>query len=196
MQLTISATVLAISFAFFGLPPLAAVVLAVSWVLVGAAGGWILSSLTGVSRRKYGLLLALGPGAFLGVAMSVVAYLLVRGGPLGVGFVISLLLLAGWRWSSDNHSDDNATSGQVSVPVLLLLLIGGALLANSKEFPNLLLSGIGLMLATAVWVFSRSALSRFGSLLVAFSALIFEIGSRPSYWWWSSDDTTALSGIG
>ena len=179
---------------FLGLPPSIALFAGTTWVAVGLLGGSIICAFVGEVEVRLRLPLALGPGTLLGIGLIVFAYLGVRGGWLGFALVLAFLGAGTMLWLQLSQSA--SAGGLNNHTTLLLVLISGALIANSKEFPNLLVPGFGGLLASYTWSLPRNTLWRGGSLMIAAGTLIYDVIVRPSYWWWSSDDTTTLSGIG
>ena len=193
-QITLPILTLAGLLSFLGLSPTTAVLTSAMWFAVSALGGSVIQSLVGQVELGLRPLLALGPGALLGFGVIVIAFLGVRGGWLGFSVVLALLGCGSMVWLRRGQS--NLVTGHDRYVILSLLLISGTLLANSKEFPNLLVPSLGVMLAFVAWSAPRGTAWRLGSLIVAVGTLIYDVVSRPLYWWWSSDDTTTLSGIG
>ena len=183
---------LALVLMYLGLSPLTAVLAATSWVALGTAGGWLIEELIGGVLTRHRVLLALGPGPVLGLGLAVFIYLSVRGGPLGLVTIIALVLgatLLWWRSVGDLRAPSTSTHFAV-------VMLGSALLANSKEFPNLLATSVALLTAVLVSSVSKQLLWRAVSVAAVVGVLAHDVVTRPSYWWWSSDDTTTLSGIG
>jgi len=191
-QLTAPSAVLVLALVYLGLAPIAALLATTSWVLLGAAGAWLIESLTGRLQPRHRTLVVLGPAPLLGLGIVTFVYLLVRGGPVGLFSVGALVLFASLKFATNVGSYDNST-GRSS---LVWLLLGAAMLANSKEFPNLLLTGVVLLVVVVVFGVFKSFLWRTVVVAGLVGAAVFELSTRPSYWWWSSDDTTTLSGIG
>ena len=191
-QLTPPFAVFVATFVYLGLAPLTATLASSSWVLLGAAGAWLIEWLNVQVQPQHRLLVMLGPAPLLGLGLAVFIYLLVRGGPVGVLLVVSLTLVAAVRFATIADNDDSSTKRSAFV----WLLVGAALLANSKEFPNLLLTGLVVLAVGHIFSAFRGLLWRAVGALGLAGALIYDLLSRPSYWWWSSDDTTTLSGIG
>jgi len=78
----------------------------------------------------------------------------------------------------------------------VVVLVGCAIVTNSREFPNLLLVGMAFIALGIVWGTGNSSRGR--ALVSAIALIVLGNGnvSRPEFWWWSSDDTTTLSAIG
>ena len=181
-------------FVYLGLSPISALCAAGVWLAVGMTGGWVIQTTVGKVDANQRFLLVVGPGALLGLGLFVLAYLLVLGGWQGIVLCLVLALCGASLWLREHTAD--AASIASDRATLMALLAGSMLLANSKEFPNLLFPGIGLLLVAAALTASSGLFWRVGCLIVAVAALVFDIVTRPAFWWWSSDDTTTLSGIG
>ncbi len=183
---------LAVILLYLGLSPLAAALSATSWIVLGAAGGWLIEALIGGVTPRHRVLLALGPGPLLGLGLAVFMYLLFRGGPIGLVAVVAPSIGAAWLWSRSVVDVRDLPK----VSHLGFALLGCTLFANSKEFPNLLASSLVLLVAVLLFSISTSVLWRGLSAAAVVVALTHDVVTRPVYWWWSSDDTTTLSGIG
>ena len=183
---------LAVVLLYLGLSPVTAALAAMSWIGLGTAGAWLIETLIGGLLPRHRVLLALGPGPVLGLGLAVFIYLLVRGGPFGLVTVIALILGGTLLWSRSG-GDLEALSTSTHFAVMML---GSALLANSKEFPNLLATSVALLSAVLIFGVSKHLLWRAVSIAAVAGVLAHDVVTRPSYWWWSSDDTTTLSGIG
>ena len=179
-------------FIYLGLNPYTALAASLSWVSIGAAGAWLIESLLGKLDARHQLPLALGPGALLFLGLMVFSYLGVAGRVLGLCLVIGVTVLGAALWVKGSRADE-ASSFRIS---LLLAFFGLALLANSKEFPNLLLPAIGVVVLAAVWNRLISGSSKLLGVTLALVLLVHDMLTRPEFWWWSSDDTTTLAGIG
>lgn len=189
---TLFSAPLALVFFYLGLSPQTAVLAAISWIVLGAAGAWLIESLIGGVLPRYRVLLMLGPGPLLGLGLAVFIFLLLRGGPLGLVTVIALAICAMLLWST-SASDVRAPTNSV---LFAAVIFGSALLANSKEFPNLLTTSVAVLVVGVVFNASKRVHWRALSAAAMVGALAHDIVTRPMYWWWSSDDTTTLSGIG
>lgn len=196
------ALVMAFAFAYLGISPSSSVLLAMFWVMSGVIGSWVLQLTLGVVGTRHALLLVLGPGALLGLGVVIGAFLLVRGNEILFPLVIGALVLAlGSRLSKTGHVTEKEKSsfgeaGDVSPTVITLVLLGGAFLANGRQFPNLFVPG-GVMLAAVVAMQgSRRALVKGAYVVIAAVIFVRDVVSRADYWWVASDDTTTLSGIG
>lgn len=179
---------------YLGVAPLAALLAAVFWVAQGATGAAIIRWLLGSVDLRHAVLIVLGPGALLGIGVSVSLYLLVRGGVLGMVVVACALLIGAVVWGKQSLAT-TSTNSFIRVADVVVL-VGCAIVANSREFPNLLLVGLAFIALGIVWVAGNSSRGR---ALVSAIALIvsgYGVVSRPAFWWWSSDDTTTLSAIG
>ena len=163
------------------------------WLALGAAGSWMLELISYQQSRRHRLLVLLGPGPLLALGVVVGAYLLARGGWAGNALVIAILLVSAVRWLGGMAV---ATDGHDQSSILPVVLLGSALFANSKEFPNLLAVGVSVMIAAATWCYSKRISLRVAAVGLVSVVTMYDVVSRPPYWWWSSDDTTTLSGIG
>jgi hypothetical protein len=191
-QFVLPVFAIALIFAYLGLPPHTALLASLLWMLIGATGGWLIEALLGELDARYRLPIALGPGALLALGLVVFLYLSVQGGLLGLSLVIGGAVLGAVLWARRSIPKESSRSN----PKLLLAFVGLALLANSKEFPNLLLPSVGVVtLAVIVDGLVRVRLKLFSAALVV-ALLVNDMLTRPSFWWWSSDDTTTLAGIG
>jgi len=179
---------------YLGVAPLTALLGAVIWVAQGATGAAVIRWLIGGVSSRHSLLLVLGPGALLGIGASVSLFLLLQGGPLGTSVVACTLIAGATVWGRQAASAASTASPVRTVD--LLALVGCALVANSREFPNLLVVGV----ATVTFAVTMSSgVARDWKLLAAATASLtlgYDIVTRPVFWWWSSDDTTTLSAIG
>jgi hypothetical protein len=176
----------------FGL--LASVLAAATWVLQGAFGAVCLEYLLGRPLAHHRMFVMLGPGALFGIGLSVSLYLIAQGGAFGVTLV-TLSVGAGaivWLFRAEVVSE---ISGRLGVDNLVAL-IGCTLLANSREFPNLLLPGLVVLASLLVVVGSRHNVLRVTACLSCGIVLAVGVVRRPLYWWWVSDDTMTLSAIG
>lgn len=183
---------IALTFLYLGLHPYTALLASLVWVSMGMAGGWLIESLLGDLEARFRLPLALGPGALLALGLVVLVYLSVAGQLLGLCFIVAGTGLAAALWIRKSISDEGFSLG----PRLLLSLVGLALLANSKEFPNLLLPAISIVgFAAIVERFARTRYAVLSSL-PAIALLLNDMLTRPAFWYWSSDDTTTLAGMG
>lgn len=162
------------------------------WLALGTVGSWILEFITGDRNQRLRMLVLLGPGPLLALGVVVGVYLLVQGGWQGRLLVAAILVLGFVRWFG--RSTAAGHGGQL--PILLVVLIGCATLANSKEFPNLLPVGVSVVLAVLVWSNSRRQSLRIAAIALVCVVVAHDMLTRPAYWWWSSDDTTTLAGIG
>jgi len=187
--------VLAMTLGYLGMKPASAVLAAILWVCSGAVGASLIERLFGKSDSSRSFLLVLGPGGIVGSAMVTGVFLGVRGGPIGVVLVIGLMGVCAIAWSrtSRERGDDENTH---SATPLVVALIGLALLANAKEFPNLLLPSIAVLLLGLLWNRSQSKYALSIATATTVLVLVREVSDRADYWWWSSDDTTTLSAIG
>jgi len=194
VNLASPAVLFAVVFIYLGLAPVTAVLAAAVWVAQGATGAVIIRWLLGEVSQRHAVLLVVGPGALFGIGISVSLFLLVRGGLLGIGLVTVALLVGVLMWSRQAVS-----ALPVSAPLLavnLVVLIGCALVANSKEFPNLLVAGVAVVAIGMVWAGRDEPRHRILVTALGTVGLGYGLASRASYWWWSSDDTTTLSAIG
>ena len=163
------------------------------WFALGAAGSWVLELISYQQSRRHRVLVLLGPGPLLALGVVVGAYLLARGGLVGNALVIVILLISAVRWLSGMAA---ATESNDQSFLLIVVLLGSALLANSKEFPNLLAVGASVIIASSAWYYSKGIPLRVAAVGLVSVVTMYDVVSRPPYWWWSSDDTTTLSGIG
>jgi len=194
VNLASPAVLFAVVFIYLGLAPVTAVVAAAVWVAQGATGAAIIRWLLGTVSQRHAVLLVVGPGALLGIGIAVSLFLFVRGGPLGVGLVVVVLLVGAFVWSRQAKSTPPVVTPLPTVN--LVVLTGCALVANSREFPNLLVVGAAIVAIGMVWA-GRDEL-RYRMLVTALGivGLSYGLVSRASFWWWSGDDTTTLSAIG
>lgn len=194
----VSAAMLSVLFAYLGVSPLTAVTAALIWVAVSLSGGRIIEALIGEVEARQRWLLAMGPGALLSMCLVVLGFLLVRGGWLGNVLVVAAFIvgLVGTSRRTSAESRANVGVHQSSITIVIAALIGSALLANSKEFPNLLVPSLGVLVTVIVWQVTRKLAWRYSALVLLSLALVIDFATRPDYWWWSSDDTTTLSGVG
>jgi len=194
VNLASPAVLFAVVFIYLGLAPVTAVLAATVWVAQGATGAAIIRWLLGEVSQRHAVLVVLGPGALLGIGISVSLFLLVRGGLLGTGLVTVALLAGALMWSRQEVA---ALPVAAPLPAVnLVVLIGCALVANSKEFPNLLAAGVAIIAIGMVWTGRVEPRYRMLVTALGIVGLGYELVSRASFWWWSSDDTTTLSAIG
>jgi len=188
------AALFAVVFTYLGLAPETAVLAATVWVAQGAMGAAIIRwFIRGVTQR-HAVLVVVGPGALLGIGISVSLFLLVRGGLLGIGLVTVALLIGALMWS---RQAGVALPVVAPLPVVgLVVLVGCALVANSREFPNLLVAGVAVVAIGMVWAGRAEPMHRVLATALGMVGLSYELASRTSFWWWASDDTTALSAMG
>ena len=184
---------LAAIFLYLGISVETAVIASFVWIVLAATGGLIIQSLVGSVQLQLRVLVAIGPGALLGLGLAVFAYLLVRGGLLGILIVASLLLFGTYRWLRNFGPADSVIEEPTLSP---LVLIGAALFVNSREFPNLLLSGLTLMVIGVTFGSLVNKIHKYGLVVITLLVMLRDVVTRPEYWWWSSDDTTTLAGIG
>jgi hypothetical protein len=180
-------------FTVLGLPLGTAVLASTVWITAGFSGGWLIQSLVGGLDGRHRMALALGPGVLLALGLVVLVYLTVQGGWLGLALCAALLGCGSLAWLNQRPVE---ASTNLRHSLLLPLFLGAMLLANSKEFPNLLIPALGVLLAGVTWASSNRIILRSGSLMIALGAVVYDVATRPTYWWWSSDDTTTLSAIG
>jgi len=193
-QLGATWLLLAITLIYLEFGLLASVLAASMWVMQGAFGAVCLEYLLGRPLARHRIFVVLGPGTLFGIGLSISLYLIAQGGALGATLV-TLSIGAGaivWLFRAELVSE---ISGRLGVNDLVAVT-GCALLANSREFPNLLLPGLVVLASLLVVVGSRNNVLRITACLS--SGIILAVGAvrRPLYWWWSSDDTTTLSAIG
>lgn len=184
---------LAAIFFFLGISVETAVLASSIWIALAATGGFIIQSLIGTVRPQLRVLIAIGPGTLLGLGLAVFVYLSVRGGSLGIVVVVSLFLFGTYCWLRNFGSDESVIEEVIPSP---LVLFGAALFVNSREFPNLLASGITLLVVGVTFRSLVNRAHRFGLVAVMLLVMLRDVVTRPEYWWWSSDDTTTLAGIG
>jgi len=179
---------------YLGVAPMSALLAAVFWVAQGAMGAAILRWLLGSVAQRHAVLMLLGPGALLGIGISVSLYLLVRGGALGMVVVVCALLIGAVAWGKQSLATIS-TNSLIRIADVVVL-VGCAILANSREFPNLLSVGLAFIALGIVW--GRGHSPRGKALVSAIALIVLGYGnvSRPEFWWWSSDDTMTLSAIG
>lgn len=192
--LPLAVGLIGVTLAGLGTPALSSLLAALVWVLSGTVGAVFVNSFLFPVASRHWLLMVLGPGALVGIGISVLVFLVVRGGGVGYWAVGMLYLTGLLKWSSKSLSDVRTRS--YSLVGNLLCLLGCALIANSDEFPNLLLSGIAISLFGA---FISNSGHRIICLVLGLGSLLcllVDWMTRPPYWWWSSDDLTTLSGVG
>ena len=180
-------------FVFLGISVATAVLASLTWIALAATGGFLVQSLTGSVQPQLNVFVALGPGALFGLGLSVFMFLLFRGGVAGVVSVVFFLLLGSYAWVRSYASSSLELSESRSIP---LLLLGSSLLANAREFPNLLLTSTSIVLAAVMFGSIRSKLWLLGAAALTGGMALLDSFSRAPYWWWASDDTTTLAGIG
>jgi len=187
------AALFVVSLVYLGLAPLVAVLSVLSWLAVGSLGAVVLEPFLKTESIRHRLLTMLGPGPLLGISLAVFVYLALRGGVFGLWGVIALLAVAPsiWLRRAEQFSLESLPS---KIPVLSL--VGAALLANSREFPNLLLTATGVLIFAIALEDVQHHWFRLAVGIFATSLLFIEVISRPDYWWWSSNDTATLAGIG
>lgn len=194
VALTLPGAVITVVLVYLGITPLAALLGTAMWVAQGATGAWVIERITNRASLQHGLFFVLGPGALLGIGFTVALYLLARGGLPG------LIVALGWNaagavaWCRGDARRDPID--HQSTLSSLCVLIGCVLFANSKEFPNLLLPGVALLLLVVTWPILPSLLARSSAVVVSLTFLVMSAAERSSYWWSASDDTTTLSAIG
>lgn len=186
--------VLAILLWYLGVSPVSALLATSFWVAQGVTGAWIISRLSARISQKHELLFVLGPGALLGIAVTTSTYIIGQGGTFGATLSVGLILLGsiGWFRSRSTSAATQTRNGSSRT----LLLTGCALLANSGEFPNLLMSSVAMIAIGLVSARRVTWPSRVVIAASAFGLLTYSELRRDAYWWWASDDTTMLSAIG
>lgn len=184
---------LAILFCYLGISAPTALLASVTWIALAAAGGFIVESMVGSISPQVRVLVALGPGALLAVGVSVFVFLSVDGGVNGIAVIVSLILLSAYSWTH-SHQVEMPKGKRVSQAPLLLL--GVALFANSREYPNLLGTSLVMLAAGLFFGKPRGTLPRICFGAVVLLVMVRDLITRPEFWWWSSDDTTTLAGIG
>jgi hypothetical protein len=177
---------------YLGVSPLSAIAASLAWVLIGAAGSRLIEAVLGGVEPRYQWLVALGPGPLLGLGLVVFTYLLIGGGLIGSAIVTGVVIIA----NIVPRKAEFVLRDSGSHTALVTALVGVALLANSKEFPNLLIPALGVTLVGVILATSRNTRWKLAAIIAAVSTLVFDVATRPKYWWWSSDDTTTLSAIG
>jgi hypothetical protein len=192
-QLGLYGVSLAAVFLYLGVSVETAVLSSVTWIALAASGGFIIQTLVGSAQSKLKMFIAFGPGALLGLGLSVFIFLLFRGGEAGVIAVVVLLLLGTFGWVRLHMPHETKCPDSTALPVLI---VGASLLANSREFPNLLLTSVSLVVLAVAFGDNRSKILRWSAVLLTIIAGTFDVLTRASYWWWASDDTTTLAGIG
>jgi len=194
VNLASPAVLFAVVFIYLGLAPVTAVLAAAVWVAQGATGAVLIRWLMGGVSQRHAVWVVLGPGALLGIGISISLFLLVRGGLLGVIVVTCALFGGALAWGRQTMSGTSATPQLRAMN--LVALIGCALVANSKEFPNLLVVGVTVITLGISWEQNLSLRRWIPITLAGSVALGLFAAARAEYWWWSSDDTTMLSAIG
>lgn len=193
-RLILLASFAAGTFIYLGIPFVGSFLAAMIWTSCGALGTRVLETLFGPISDRFRLLLLLGPAPLIGAGLLVLAYLMVGGGAVGYGLVVVVLLLNLLTWGCANGK--TVRQSQRTDTVVLTTLVGSALIANAREFPNLLLPGIAIVLLLISENVSNRGVFRVATWLLVFAAFTNDVLTRVNYWWWSSDDTTVLSGIG
>lgn len=193
-ELFTTVLVLAILLWYLGVSPVSALLATSFWVAQGVTGAWIISRLSARVRHEHELLFVLGPGALLGIAITTSTYLIGQGGTFGATLSVGLILLGSIGWFRTRSASAVTQSRNDSSRILLLT--GCALLANSGEFPNLLMSSVAMIAIGLVWVRWVTWPPRIAVTAGAAGLLISSALRRDAYWWWASDDTTMLSTIG
>ena len=183
---------LAVAFTYLGISPLSAAVASLTWLLVGGAGSRLIEAVLGGIEPRHRWLVALGPGPLLGLGLVVFIYLFAGGGLIGMTIVAATVIIVNvFPRKADAVDQDSGAQ-----PALVTMLFGVAFLANSKEFPNLLVPALGVIFVGVVLATVARRAWRLAAFLAAVAAVVFDVATRPQYWWWSSDDTTTLSAIG
>lgn len=181
------------SLVYLGISPLPAGLFTLSWFALGSLGAWVLETFLKTEGTRHRMLVVLGPGPLLGLGITVFIYLIFRGGVIGVTAVIALFVVATATWfKRTQHFLQQTQLPRAS----MLSFVGVALLANSREFPNLLLPAVGLLILGISVEHGKHRWVKIVGVLVAAPTFFIELITRPAYWWWSSNDTATLAGIG
>ena len=184
---------LAATFLYLGVSVETATLASIIWTALAASGGFVVQTLMGSAQSNLNVFIAFGPGALFGLGLSVFVFLLFRGGPTGILAVVTLLILGTYLWARSRTPIKSAGPKTSPIP---LLLLGVSLLANSREFPNLLFTGASLVVAAVVLGGNSSKILRWSAVFLPVVTGSFDALKRAPYWWWASDDTTTLAGIG
>jgi hypothetical protein len=146
--------------------------------------------------------MSVGPGPLLGLVIAVAVFLAVRGNIAWFFSIIALLsfslrhidrLLS--RPTTPVESDSSI--GVDDIPSkFAILLVGVALIANSRQFPNLLMSGVGILLFAIAVKGWRPTLRNILLTVASAIPVFLDVRNRVDFWWVASDDTPILAGIG
>lgn len=196
------ATTLALTLTYLGIHPLESVLFAAGWIATGLLGNLVLRLGFGSVTTRQSVLMSVGPGPLLGLVIAVAVFLAVRGNIAWFFSIIALLsfslrhidrLLS--RPTTPVESD--SPIGVDGVPgKFAVLLVGVALIANSRQFPNLLMSGAGILLFAIAVKGWRLNLRNICLTFVSVIPVFLDVRNRVDFWWVASDDTPILAGIG
>jgi len=202
LNLMTPVAVIAFALCYLGVTPISALLLSTWWMATGVFGSWILQIVLGRVSARHLPLLILGPGALLGMGLVVATYLAVGGNMVAHFAALGVFGIAAWKQHTSSRGQRIGSqpspieTREISPATATFVLLGGALLANAKQFPNLLIPGVAVLLATMV-MHGRHRLSlRILFFCIAGAALANDVFTRADYWWVTSDDTTTLAGVG
>jgi len=193
-QLVAPIAVIWVVLVYLGFGSLSSLLASMMWLAQGVLGGAVLEYLLGRPRHRHRIFVVLGPGALLGIGVSISLYLVARGGIAGTVLVVLAVLGGVFRWVK--HEVIMSEKPHLIRAADLVVVAGCALVANSREFPALLVPGLVVTASSVAWIAWRQVRHRVAMSFVITAALVYGAVSRPLFWWWSSDDTTTLSAIG
>jgi hypothetical protein len=196
------AITLALILTYLGIHPLESVLFAAGWIAAGLLGHLVLRLVFGSVKPRQSVLMSVGPGPLLGLVIAVAVFLAVRGNIAWFFSIIALLsfslrhidrLLS--RPTTPVESDSSI--GVDDIPSkFAILLVGVALIANSRQFPNLLMSGVGILLFAIAVKGWRPTLRNILLTVASAIPVFLDVRNRVDFWWVASDDTPILAGIG
>jgi hypothetical protein len=160
--------------------------LGVVWLAQACLGSYVLKVLLPPNFAVRGALMIVGPGYLVGFLLTTWMFMLMRGGVIGHVAVYLLLALSVFATARDIRRSSRQFASSASLASVLFALVFAAM---SWEFPELLVSAIGLfVVASAMSFWSRNRSLRNCTLVGGFFLFFFGLGLRGEFWYLESDD--------